>query len=447
MSHDKVKWKMTGRILLLAAACVAACLTAMERQFLFTALCAAVFIYVAYDLVRSARKVQQELDDFVQSTRQRDFSRRYNVKDAPEEVKALREGFNEINNALLAINKEKETQYQYLQNILQVIDTGILSFEEESGRVVWMNESLRQMLALPYLKSMPSLQKRNPQLYSELQGLTAGSSKVVNVHTEKDSQKILLTATAFQTGGVKCKLVSFQNIHEALEETESKAWQKLLSVLTHEIMNSVAPISSLALTLQGILSNEEGRELSPADLQDVREGIETIQRRSQGLLKFAETYRSLYKINSLNLREVVIGELFTAIYRLMLPTFEQKGIRVEILLTDPGLSIHADPHFLEQVLINLVVNAIEALKDTAEPKLVFSAEQAGRKVLVRVSDNGQGMTADVLEQIFIPFFSTRKQGTGIGLSLCKQILLLHKATIQAQSQPGKGTAFTIQFGL
>ncbi len=399
------------------------------------------------EFISFQRKAQEELNQFVEAVHYRDFSRYFDVKHAPAELQPMREGFNEINTTFKVISKEKETQYQYLQKILELVDTGILSYEVETESVVWMNESLKRMLQLPYLKTVVSLAKRDRDLYNQIINLQPGEHKIGTAHLEKEAFKILLSATAFQTEGKKYKLIAFQNVNEALDETESKAWQKLLSVMTHEIMNSIAPISSLAETIKGRLQAYSAI-INPNDnsLEDLKIGIDTIKRRSEGLLKFAETYRNLNKINTLNLQKVYIRELFANLHQLMQPTFEQKEIEMEIILRDPQLSLMADASLLEQVLINLVVNAIEAVKDRKNPKIVLSAEQTlNKKIVLKIGDNGQGMPEELMEKIFIPFFTTKKNGSGIGLSLCKQIIMLHRGTIQVHSMEGKGTVFSLQF--
>jgi two-component system, NtrC family, nitrogen regulation sensor histidine kinase NtrY len=316
----------------------------------------------------------------------------------------------------------------------------------ESGEVVWMNESLKKMMELPYLKTIHSLNKRDDELYKVLYVLKSGDRKIATVHLEKGSFKVLLSATAFQTDGKIYKLIAFQNINEALDETESIAWQKLLSVMTHEIMNSVAPISSLADTLKNRLeksiphlSNRSGA------VDDLELGIETIKRRSEGLLKFAETYRNLNKITTLNLKKVYVRNLFESLHQLMQPTLAQKNIELEIVLKDTDLVLEADTNLVEQVLINLLVNAMEAVKDNPEPRIVLSASLVRNKKVIKVADNGTGISEELLDKIFIPFFSTKKSGSGIGLSLCKQIMMLHKGNIQVQSKPKEGTAFILQF--
>jgi signal transduction histidine kinase len=419
----------------------------VNQWYVYLLLAIPVIIYQLIDFYRFHKKAHDELDQFVESVHYRDFSRSFDVKHAPIEIQPLRAGFNEINTTFKVISKEKETQYQYLQKILELVDTGIISYEEQSGQIVWMNESLKRMLQLPYLKTIHSLQKRDDILYQQIISLKPGDGRIATAHLETSSFKILLSATAFQTEGKIYRLIAFQNVNEALDETESKAWQKLLSVLTHEIMNSVAPISSLAETLKhrlqqsvAVLSNESG------SVDDLELGIETIKRRSEGLLKFAETYRNLNKITTLNLKRVFVRDVFENLLQLMQPTLEQKNIEIETILKDPDLSLEADINLLEQVLINLVVNAIEAVKEKDHPRIILSAYfNSNRKPIIKVADNGSGMPAEIMEKIFIPFFSTKKSGSGIGLSLCKQIMMLHKGNIQVQSKDGDGTAFLLQF--
>ena len=448
MNIKNFEFRIVARVLFLLTTvfAFASSFFLIKSGYLFATLLVlgSLIVYQVIDLIRFQRKAQEEVNQFVESVHYRDFSRYFDVKHAPLELQPLRKGFNEINTTFKVISKEKETQYQYLQKILELVDTGILSYEIESGTVVWMNESLKRLLQLPYLKTINSLEKRDKELFQQITALQPGASKISTAHLERSSFKILLSATAFQTEGKIYKLIAFQNVSEALDETESKAWQKLLSVMTHEIMNSIAPISSLANTLKNRLQNSE--RSANANIEDLEVGIDTIKRRSEGLLKFAETYRNLNKITTLNLQKVYIRDLFGNIYQLMQPTLEQKNIELEIILKEPNIQIEADPNLLEQVLINLVVNAIEAVKEKEVPKITLSAEQSlNKKTFVKVADNGQGMSEEVLEKIFIPFFSTKKNGSGIGLSLCKQIVMLHRGTLQAQSVEGKGSVFLMQF--
>lgn len=443
MTFKNYQWKLLIKVSLLFASLVATAYLVVKQNYSLLIIIVPIIAALLWDLYRFLRKSQDELDEFVESVQYRDFSRHFDVSHAPVEIQPLRKGFNEINSAIKVISRERETQYQYLQKILELVDTGILSYETGSGNITWMNESLKQMLQIPYLKTIDSLAKRDAELCEEIKSLKPGENKVVSINREKNSNKTLLSATAFQTEGLIYKLIAFQNVNEALDENESQAWRKLLSVMTHEIMNSVAPISSLADTLMNRLQVGGGRLQQEGD--DIELGIRTIKRRSDGLLKFAETYRNLNKVTHPNIKSIPMIELFDNLHTLMEPTLAKKNIEMDIVLMDPGLMLDADINLIEQVMINLVVNAIDAVKDVAHPRIVLSAEKTREKVSIRISDNGYGMSADVMENIFVPFFSTKKSGSGIGLSLCKQIMMLHKGNIHVQSREGEGSVFTLQF--
>ena len=232
-----------------------------------------------------------------------------------------------------------------------------------------------------------------------------------------------------------------------MDETEANAWSRLLGVMTHEIMNSIAPISSLANTLKSrLLSSIENNEAQPSYREDLEIGIDTIRKRSEALLKFADTYRNLNRINSLVLKEIYVRDLFENQHSLMMPTLSERNIELEIVLKDPYIKILADPNLIEQVLINLILNAMEAVKQSVQPKIILSASvNQQKKCILKVTDNGHGIQKELLDQIFIPFFSTRKNGTGIGLNLCKQIMLLHKGNIQVNTIEGSGTSFSLVF--
>lgn len=400
-----------------------------------------------YDFYRFNKKAQQEVEQFVESIHYRDFSRHFEVNKAPAELQPFRSGFNQINSTFKLISKEKEIQHLHLKTILEIVDTGILSYETESGDILWMNESLKNLLQIPYLKTIHSLEKRNQKLYEEVLLLEPGNNRVTEIVRENSRYKILLASTAFQNDSKKYKLIAFQNINEALDESESQAWQKLLSVLTHEIMNSVAPIASLAETLKKrIQETPENSEAPSEKNSDIETGIDTIIKRSDGLLRFTETYRNLSKIKTASKSEILLVELFEHVQQLLQPTLDKKNISLEVILRDPFLTLEADASLLEQVLINLVLNAIDAVKDNPNPRITISGEITSmQKVVLKIGDNGSGIPPDVLDKIFIPFFSTKKTGSGIGLSLCKQVMMLHKGQVQVQSAVGEGTVFSLVF--
>jgi two-component system nitrogen regulation sensor histidine kinase NtrY len=445
MRFKKYEWRLLIKVVLLFAVLAGTAWLLVSKYYLYLGFTVPIVLFQMFDIYRMLKKAQDEVQEFVESVHYRDFSRFFNVKQAPSELQPLRHGFNEINSTFKVISKEKETQYQYLQKILELVDTGIISYESETGVLNWMNDTFKRMMDIPYLKTIHSLDKREHILYDSIINIRPGETRVVTISKENRQVKILLAATMFMTEGKLNKVIACQNINEALDETEAKAWQKLLSVMTHEIMNSVAPISSLAGTLKNRLLQTTTIDNSIAERDDLELGLETIKRRSEGLLKFAETYRNLNKITNPNLKKILVRDMFENLHTLMQPTLEQKNIELEVILKDPGLMIEVDINLIEQVLINLIINALEAVKEKDNPRIILSAVQEGNKVLIKVADNGVGVPQDLLDKIFIPFFSTKKSGSGIGLSLCKQIMLLHRGSIQVHSREGEGSAFVLKF--
>lgn len=391
-------------------------------------------------------KPYRQVSEFAEAVYYRDFSKNYSSSPADKTDHTLNSSFNTINTVLKELSVEKEAQFIYLQKMLELIDTGVLSYRPDTGEITWMNESLKNIIKLPQFKSINFLEKRNAVLFEEIKMLKPGDRKVISIDVEHTPTKLLITSTSFITDGIHYNLVVIKNVDEVVDETEAKAWQKLLSVMTHEIMNSVAPISSLADTLKKRLAAEKIHFATPEVMEDIELGIDTIKSRSEGLLKFTATYRNLNKVTQLNLEPVHVIDLFENLLQLMQPTLTQKDIEAEIVLKNTGLVLMADVHFVEQVLINLLVNAIEAVKNKKGiKKIILMAEQKQQKIWLQVADNGAGIEQDLLDKIFIPFFSTKKTGSGIGLSLCRQIMLLHKGSISVQSKLNEGSIFALQF--
>src|SRR6185503_11128364 len=248
MIFKRYEWRLVLRVMLMliTLSLISWLMVKGRDYYYFLIVTVPLVVYEVMDLIRFQKKAQDEVSQFVESVHYRDFSRHFDVRKAPNELKPLRKGFNEINTTFKLISRERETQYHYLQKILELVDTGILSYEQETGETGWLNEAFKNLMGIPYLKTVHSLEKREEALYKELIKLKPGDAKILTINRNGQLVKILVTASMLRSDEKVYKLIAFQNVSEALDETESKAWQKLLSVMTHEIMNSVAPISSLA---------------------------------------------------------------------------------------------------------------------------------------------------------------------------------------------------------
>jgi signal transduction histidine kinase len=401
-------------------------------------------VFIVCYLLNFIFKIFRSIDDFTQAAHYRDFSKRY--PESKRKKNIFFHHFNVISDVFLALNREKEVQQHYLKRMLELVDTGILSYEMESCEVLWMNEALLSMFQIPLLKNIHWLKNRNNKLYRELLDIPLGESRLIAINAGNRMLRTLTKASTFQTNQKSYKLIAFHNISAALEDVEAGAWKGLLNVMTHEIMNSIAPVSSLADALKkrlGSIKQALG-DTAPPDMEDIEFAMETIHRRSEGLLRFSDTYRNLSKTIVPELQTVNLFSLIQSVYQLMYPSLQQKGILLEAKTDTPMVTARIDRNLIEQALINFITNAAYAVRDKSEPRIVlFSGETTEGCSYLTVADNGCGISPENRDKIFIPFFSTKKNGSGIGLSLSREIVKLHKGSIEIQSREGGGSAFTV----
>lgn len=404
-------------------------------------------LYLLINTYSFVKRRFSAMDDFFEAVKYRDFSRWFPEDRGPKDIQFLYTGFNEINRTIKEINTENQAQFVYLQKILEMVDIGIIAYNLESGNVLWSNDSFSETLDVPSFKNVRFMETRRPELFNVIFETYHREPSSISIALQNEDIKILISDTIFQVKEDAFKLIVIQNIDDTLNQNESESWKKLLSVMTHEIMNSIAPIASLADTLQRSLQLAiEKPEKAPLELEDLNSGFKTIKNRSEGLLKFAKTYRSLHKVNHLNLQQIQIPDLFDNIRLLMEPSLNAKEIDIEFKIEAPRLELNIDTHLIEQVLINLILNAVDACKGHVDPQIrVVATELPNRNITIKVIDNGTGIPKDILENIFVPFFTSKATGSGIGLSLCKQIMLLHKGKILVKSIEGKGSVFSLIF--
>ncbi|MBF9141021.1 sensor histidine kinase [Hymenobacter properus] len=446
MTFKRLELGLALRLLVLFALLYAAERLFARGQFGLLGLAVLLLGLAVWELGRHVTRGSKALADFMAGVQYRDFSQHYNEAHPNRALRPLHAVFNQLSATYRQLSAEREAQFTYLQTVLQLIDTGIISYDAD-GQVESINESFKRTLELPYLRHMSTLQKRLPALYEAIGQLRSGAATVVKLTVGRKAVQLLLSATTFRLQGREFTLVAFKNVSHALEENETEAWQKLLRVMTHEIMNSVAPIASLADTLRRDLGRE--LELAPAavraTLEDVVEGVGIIQHRSEGLLQFAQVYRDFSTISAPQLTTVYVQELFDSIRGLMTTQLAEKGIELLTTVEPHDLCMQADSRLMEQVLINLVLNAAYAVRLSPQPRIQLLARHlAEGQVGLEVADNGTGIAPDVLDSIFIPFFTTRKGGTGIGLSLAKQIMHLHGGSIKVQTALEAGTTFLLE---
>ncbi len=387
------------------------------------------------------------MDDFFEAVQYRDFSRNYVEDNKSTDIQRLYKGFNTVNKVVRKMNAEKETQYLYLQKILEMVDIGLLAYEINSGKVLWVNESFQDILGFPSFKNVSFIRSRNLEVFELLFENFYSKPAAVELKVQDEVVKVLLSNSMFEIEDLSYKLVVLHNIEATLNQTESDAWKKLLSVMTHEIMNSIAPISSLASTLKSqVQAYQKAPEANELEMEDLDAGLQSIEKRSEGLMKFAKTYRSLNKVTSLSPERIPVIELFQNMEHLMKPLLSDKKVRLKFKISKRDLEITADSYLLEQVLINLILNALEACQSTDTASVeVIAEERPDRRIFIRIVDNGPGISSEIMDQIFIPFFTTKETGSGIGLSLSKQIMSLHGGKIQVFQNEDAGTTIRLEF--
>jgi two-component system nitrogen regulation sensor histidine kinase NtrY len=405
-----------------------------------------LFVYQVSALVRAADRTNRDLARFFQSVRFGDFTQAFRARDPDRSFRGLHAALTEVMEAFRKARAEKEEQALYLRTVVQHVGIGLVVFQP-SGEVDLVNGAARRLLKLVQLKNIRNLEDRHPALVKTLLEMKPRERALVKAEIGDEQLQLSLYATEFKLRGQEFRLVSIQDIRGELEEKEIEAWQKLIRVLTHEIMNSMTPISSLASTVQELVAQSCGGEGESESLGDIHTALRTIQKRSEGLLHFVDGYRSLARISKPDLQLFPVQTLFARVDQLLRGRLAEREIMLASTAYPANLELLAAPDLLEQVLINLVLNAADAVKGCQEPRvdMVASLDDRGRPV-IQVKDNGTGIAPENLDKVFVPFFSTKQGGSGIGLALSRQIMRLHNGSISVASKPGE-TVFTLRFKL
>ena len=437
-------------MLLLLAIILLAFLLQQAKHIITSVILGGVIVFQVYDLIRYVERTNYKLTHFLESIRHSDFSTSFSDPGMGKSFDQLNQALNDVIQEFKSTRTEKEEHYNYLQTLMQHISIGVIAFRRD-GEVDMINNALKRLLRITFLKHLSELAKVKEDLPSVLLSMKSEDKMLVKLFIQDEFLQVSVYATMFRMRGEDFTLVSLQNISSELEEKEIESWQRLIRVLTHEIMNSITPISSLAVTVNEMLFDHDReapslKTLDDEDIDAVETALKTIQGRSQGLLNFVETYRNLTRVPKPNFRYFPVKELFDRNLQLLKPKLEQHGIQCSCVITPDNLMLTADPDLVDQVVINLVLNAIDAVKNRVNPLITARAlTTSSGRVIIELIDNGHGIKPDIIDKIFMPFFTSKKEGSGIGLSLSRQIMHLHKGTVTVKSLPGEGTTFTLTF--
>ncbi|RLD76593.1 MAG: ATP-binding protein [Bacteroidetes bacterium] len=453
MTYKNFRLNIIFRVILLVITIFILLNVAYSGKYYMTPfLLGVLLILQIFSLINYIEKTNRIVTSFLESVRFSDFSRTFQVEGLGSSFDNLKRAFNKVIEDFQQIRTEKEEHYFYLQQIISHVEIGIVAYQKD-GTVEMINNSAKKLFNVQSLKNIQLLETWSPGLKSVFFDIKPGGNELIKVKKGEDILQLSIYATQFIINERDIILVSIKNIQSELEEQEMKAWQKLIRVLTHEIMNSIAPIASLTSTVN-VMVKEVAKELRPQitgdfdteTFDDIIEALETVHKRSTGLIHFVEKYRDLTKIPNPNFRIYKIKEQFENIYNILKKEIDEYEINFNIIVVPEMLEVTADEQLIEQVLINLVKNSIHALESVEKGEIKLNAyiNNNGKRVM-QIYDNGQGIIKEVGEKIFIPFFTTKSSGSGIGLSLSKQIMRLHGGNIKVVSEPFVETCFTLTF--
>jgi len=405
----------------------------------------AVFILIlnvilAYNLYRYTSTINKKLSRIFDSIQYQDFAITFRADNAKGD------SFEELNNSLNAVVKsfnqvraEREATLHFIQAIIQQINVGILSYNTD-GKIELVNQAANKLLSIYKLSHISSIKNQHPEIYHLMTNLPSGESKLLKVN----NSELSLSVKEIILRDRKIRLIALHNIRTELQARELEAWQNLTKVLRHEIMNTVTPIVSLSETMKDIIEIDLQTVIDPqqkSGVEDLKNAIHTVINRSKGIMNFVNAYREFTNIPVPNLSEVLVSTLFQNVQALY-ETRHSQSIRFDII---QDFTILADPDQIEQVLINIIKNAIEATEKTQNSMISIKAFMDHQAKTIEVCDNGEGVTPEDSEKIFVPFFTSKPSGTGIGLSLSRQIMQMHDGTLEYLPNKPEGSKFVLIF--
>lgn len=459
MDFKNFRFNIIARVVVITLTIFIFSSLAKGDDFVIPTLVLILLIFQVISLVKHLEKTNRELAGFLNSIKYDDFSHTYPTTGNGTSLDMLYMEFNKVMNKFREIRAEKEAHYQYLKTIVQHVGIGLVTFNKD-GEIQIINTAAKRLFRINQIKNIKSLRSFSEPLVESFFRLKTGGRDLIKIDRGGDNIQLAIYAIELTLRGEEFKLISVQNIQSELEEKEMEAWQKLIRVLTHEIMNSVTPISSLAATVENELEIQlrNDMDVNPIhndDIQDLHLAVSTIQKRSEGLIRFVSDFRNLTHIPTPKLNDVNVRELIERILTLLKHELEDNEVDVKFSVRPDKLILSLDEELIEQVLINLIKNANQAMTDdedeehnlqTIDKKILeVSAYQDDKNTFITIKDSGQGIEEEALTKIFIPFYTTKKNGSGIGLALSRQIMRQHGGNITAKSELRKGAEFLLKF--
>ncbi len=423
----------------------------IERdQLIFTYIVIALVLGIlVFELIRFTNRSNRELTEFLQHILNRDFNLRFNVDEARGARKDLYRNFNDVLQTYKEIKIEKEVQFRFLDHIVELIEVGIMVLDKHD-RVVLINSSAEALSAVNSPETWEQVRVKNRTFTDAVDQVKGPQRVLCEFKTGQETTRLVIHVNRTNMLEEPYTLITFQDLGSVAEDMETGAWVRLMRILNHEIRNSITPISSLTETIIMILQHEDGHlkeieQISSQNLSDIMTSLEALQQRSNNLLQFISDYQKLTKIPAPSAVEIEMKSFLEEIHSLFRGELEKSNIKFNLEIESESMVIKADRNLLQQVLLNLVKNSIEALEKVKKPLLVIRVLSEGGQHVVNIEDNGTGIDPGIMDEIFVPFYTSKPQGSGIGLSFARQIMRMHGGNIRISSQPGEGTIVYLDF--
>ena len=449
MGFNRFSLNIIVRVILITANCFFLIHEFIKKEYIITIINLSILlIFQTYILIRYINRINLQISEYFDLIRNRESGFRLRNTENKNSFSHLRKQFNETNQIIQDIRIEKEIQTNYLNHIVNYIKIGLLSFDQNQ-RVQFINPEARKILCRDEIYNIEDLNSLNKNFANKLRTLQPGNSEIIEINDSSSIKKLSITCGLIHLRQNKIKLISFQDIDNHLYQTELESWNKLIRILNHEIMNSVTPITSLSKTIKRYFYDGEEikspEEIDTKHIHKTIEGLDIVEERGEGLINFVNNYRKLTSLPKPNKSDVSVEKLFLQTRNLFIGQTENNKIEFIIDIIPHDLKIYADKDQLMQIFINLVKNSITALSDQKSPKIALKASKIKNAIKICIQDNGRGVPQEIIQDIFIPFYTTSETGSGIGLSLSKQIMKAHHGTISVSSIPKKTTTFTLGF--
>ncbi len=444
MIYNRFSLLLFFRIGLLFFLLLGISLTRLESKWFFSNLILGLLVIVlVLELIRFINRTNIDLVRLLQALQKNDFATHFQTNRSGRNFRKLYSTFNEVIERYQDTEMQREAQKEFLDIAVSQLNVGIIA-HEIGGRILIFNNYAQKIVGTIAPKDWDILVLRKIPIVNILHQLPIGAPSIHTQQIGNQQQSLLLQATTFSLLQKQIRLYTIKDIKSHLDQKEIESWQKVIRVLTHEIMNSLTPVISLTELAETLLHDEKNTHPYAEDIQSA---IGTAKDRAKGLLAFVKGYRQFLRVPVPNLAPIDLFTFIENLAQLLVDTFEKNNINFQLDLPPSSVSFPGDQYLLEQVFINLFTNAIEALAETKDPILQLHCSQGNNKLLFKLQDNGPGMTDDVFTQIFIPFYTTKEKGTGIGLSISKQIIQSHQGQLFVESEVGLGSSFFIELPL